>query len=94
MSLSASQTIPAEVFYVVQSTGVLGRRAHRLASVLYETRPQAHNELARLTAARPGVYSIWSSATYIEPPRWGHPVIRADGRVDLPDATPRIAHGN
>ena len=86
MSLSASSTIPAEVFYVVQSTGMLGRREHRVVSALYETRPQAHNELARLAAARPGAYSIWNSATYIEPPRWGHPLIRADGTVVAPDA--------
>jgi len=81
MSLSASPTVPAEVFYVVESTGVLGRREHRLASVLYETRPQAHNELVRLAAGYPGTYAIWKSATYIEPPRWGHAVIRADGTV-------------
>jgi hypothetical protein len=82
--------MPAEVFYVVQSTGMLGRREHRLASVLYETRPQAYNELVRLAALRPAAYSIWSGATYIEPPRWAHPVIRADGTVVPPDAGRRV----
>ena len=90
MSLPASPPMPAEVFYVVQSTGMLGRREHRLASVLYETRPQAYNELVRLTALRPAAYSIWSGATYIEPPRWAHPVIRADGTVVSPDAGRRV----
>jgi hypothetical protein len=90
MSLSVSPPMPAQVFYVVQSTGMLGRREHCLASVLYETRPQAHDELLRLTAVRPAAYSIWSGATYIEPPRWAHLVIRADGTAVPPDAGRRV----
>lgn len=93
MSLSASPPMPAEVFYVVQSTGTVGRREHRLASVLYETRPQAHDELVRLTAVHPAAYSVWSGATYIEPPRWAHPVIRADGTVVFPDVGRRPTPG-
>lgn len=54
MSLFGSRATPTEVFYVVQSTGARGRREHRLASVLYEMRPDAHTELARLSAAHPG----------------------------------------
>ena len=84
MRLSGSLPAPAEVFYVVQSTGELGRREHRLASVLYETRPQAHTELTRLSAAYPGDYNVWKSTTYIEPPQWGHAVMRADGTVVPP----------
>jgi hypothetical protein len=74
----------AEVFYVVQSTGAPGRREHHLASVLYETRAQAHTELARLSGARPADYSIWKGTTYLEPPQWGCVVIRADGTVIPP----------
>jgi len=81
MRLSGSLPTPAEVFYVVQSTGAPGRREHRVASVLYETRAQAHTELARLSAAHSGDYSVWKSTTYVEPPQWGHVVMRADGTV-------------
>ena len=86
MTLPGSLTAPADVFYVVQSTGTLGRREHRLASVLYETRPLAQAELVRLTAVHPGDYAIWKSTTYIEPPQWGYAVIRADGAVVPPGA--------
>lgn len=86
MSLSGSLATPADVFYVVQSTGAPGRREHRLASVLYEMRPHAHTELARLSAAHPGDYAVWKSATYIEPPQWGYAVMRADGTVVPPGA--------
>jgi hypothetical protein len=82
--MGGSFTIPADVFSVVQSTGSLGRREHRLASVLYEARADAGAELLRLSVAHPGDYSIWKSTTYIEPPRWGHPVIRVDGTAVLP----------
>ena len=84
MRLSGSIATPAEVFYVVQSTGAPGRREHRLASVLYETRPQAHTELTRLSATHPSDYTIWKSTTYIEPPRWGHAVMCADGTMVPP----------
>lgn len=81
LRLSGSLPAPAEVFYVVQSTAAPGRREHRLASVLYETRPQAQIELDRLNAAHPNDYSIWKSTTYIEPPQWGHAVVWADGTL-------------
>jgi hypothetical protein len=84
MRLSGSLPAPAEVFYVVQSTGVFGRREHQVASLLYETRADARTELARLCAARAGDYSIWKSTTYVEPPRWGYAVMRADGTVVPP----------
>jgi len=84
MSLSASLTTPADVFYVVQSTGALGRREHRLSSVLYETRPDARAELVRLSAAHPGDYAIWKGTTHIEPPQWGHTVMLADGTLVPP----------
>jgi hypothetical protein len=86
MSLAGSRATPAEVFYVVHSTGARGHREHRLASVLYETRPHAHTELARLSAAHAGDYAVWKSATYIEPPQWGYAVMLADGTVVPPGA--------
>ena len=86
MSLCSSFDTPADVFYVVQSAGPPGRREHRLASVLYETRPHAHNELTRLSAAHPGDYTVWKSTTYIEPPQWRHAVMRADGTLVAPAA--------
>jgi len=78
MSLYAA---PADVFYVVQSTGAPGRREHRLSSVLYETRPHARAELLRLSAANPGDYAIWKGTTRVEPPQWGHAVMLADGTL-------------
>ena len=77
---------PSEVFYVVQSSGLLGERRHRVSSVLYETRPQAETELARLSAANPAAgYSVWKGATYLEPPDWLHDVMLFDGTL-LPAA--------
>ena len=85
MSSAASVTSPLEVFYVVQSTGVVGQRSHRLRSDLYETGPQAATELARLRHADTGgSYSVWKSATYIEPAEWRHRVVRSDGTLILP----------
>lgn len=86
MSISDPHAMPADVFYVVESTGVPGRREHRLASILYGMRPHANSELARLCAAHPGNYAVWKSTTYIEPPRWGYAVMRADGAVVPPGA--------
>jgi hypothetical protein len=85
MSSAASVTSPIEVFYVVQSTGVVGERNHRLRSELYETRPQAAAELVRLRHADAvGSYSVWKSATYIEPAEWRYRVVRSDGTLILP----------
>jgi hypothetical protein len=77
--------VPAEVFYVVLSKGTAGERDHYLRSVLYETRPQAETELARMRAADGGgSYDVWKSATYIEPAEWLHRVVRSDGTLILP----------
>jgi hypothetical protein len=85
MSSSASVAPPVEVFYVVQSTGESGERDHRLCSALYETRPQADIELARLrTADSHGSYGVWKSATYVEPAEWLYRVVRTDGTLILP----------
>jgi hypothetical protein len=84
MSLYALIAAPADVFYVVESTGAAGRREHRLSSVLYETRPHARAELVRLSAAHPGDYAIWKGTTRIEPPQWGHAVMLADGTLVPP----------
>ncbi len=76
---------PAEVFYVVLSKGAAGERDHCLRSALYETRPQAQTELARLRGAdSSGNYDIWKSVTYIEPAEWLHRVVRSDGTLILP----------
>jgi hypothetical protein len=85
MNVSAPITAPVEVFYIVQSTGIPGQRTHRLRSDLYETRPQAEARLAELRHADSGGrYSVWKSATYIEPAEWLHRVVRADGTLILP----------
>jgi hypothetical protein len=76
---------PVEVFYVVRTTAAQGERNHCLSSILYETRSQAQNELARRQRDdATGSYSIWSSQTYIEPAEWLHRVVRADGTMILP----------
>jgi hypothetical protein len=80
--MSVPLATPADVFYVVQSSGALGRREHDVSSHLYETHAQAHTELARLKAGNPGGdYDIWKSSTYIEPPAWLYCVVLADGTV-------------
>jgi hypothetical protein len=85
MDFSATAASPAEVFYVVQSTGIAGERTHCLRSDLYETRPQAQAQLTRLRHQDSGgSYSVWKSATYIEPAEWLHRVVRADGTLILP----------
>jgi len=85
MSSTAPVTSPLEVFYVVQSADVVGERNHRLRSDLYETRPQAAEEIARLRHADSGGnYSVWRSTTYIEPAEWRHRVVRSDGTLILP----------
>jgi len=82
MSVPLAAATPADVFYVVQSSGLPGRREHDVASVLYETRAQAHTELTRLKAGNSvGDYDIWKSSTYIEPPSWLYCVVLADGTV-------------
>jgi hypothetical protein len=76
---------PHEVFYVVESLGSDGERNHRLHSDLYETRSQAEAELARLSHEEVGAhYSVWKSATYVEPAEWRHRVVRSDGTLILP----------
>ena len=81
----APAAAPREVFYVVESTGIVGERDHRLRSALYETRPQAQMELVRLRAeVSGGSYSVWKSATYVEPAEWLHRVVRVDGSLILP----------
>jgi hypothetical protein len=94
MSVPLTTATPADVFYVVQSSGSLGRREHDVSSDLYETHAQAHTELARLQAGNPdGDYDIWKSSTYIEPPAWLYCVVLADGTV-IPTASeaPRADH--
>jgi hypothetical protein len=89
------QDAPADVYYVVETSGrFLGDRRHSAASRLYEIRSQAQAELTRLAAMNDGkAYSIWKGSTYIEPARWAYDVVLADGTVlhaeqDRVDATP------
>lgn len=85
MNVLASRTSPLEVFYVVESSSIDGERSHHLRSDLYETRSQAEIELARRRQADSGgSFSVWKSATYIEPAEWLHRVVRADGALILP----------
>jgi hypothetical protein len=85
MSASRCEAPPVAVFYVVQSSGVVGERAHRLCSDLYETRLQAEAELARRRDSDPGSgYGVWKSVTYVEPAEWLHRVVRTDGTLILP----------
>ncbi len=77
-----SRSAPADVFYVVQSSGTVGKRDHRVVSLLYETRPQADAELARIRSEKKsGVLSVWTRTTHIEPPQWLSDVVMADGTV-------------
>jgi hypothetical protein len=63
----------------------VGERNHHLRSDLYETRRQAEIELAHRRHADPGgSYSVWKSATYIEPAEWRYRVVRSDGTLILP----------
>ena len=75
---------PAEIFYVVQTTGKgIGKRHHRVRSLLYETRRQAQGELLQLRAASAGAdtYDVWKSTTYIEPAEWMSDVVMNDGTM-------------
>ena len=88
VSTAIPLSAPEEVFYVVQTTGQFGRRAHRVSSVLFETRFHASAKLGRLRAENPGrEYDIWSSTAYVEPPTWSYPVMLANGTMVLPDAS-------
>lgn len=89
MNPSGSLPAPIDVFYIVQALDLPGRREHVVASILYETRQHAEVELARLCAADYGKYSIWKGTTYIEPPQWGHPLMRADGVIVPASSRPR-----
>ena len=77
------QTAPADVYYVVETSGrIVGERQHDVASLLYETTSQAEAELRRLLAKIDGkAYSVWKGSTYIEPARWAYDVVLADGTV-------------
>jgi hypothetical protein len=73
---------PSDVYYVVQSSGIAGRRDHEVISPLYETRPQADAELARLRSVKKrGVLTVWMRTTQEEPPQWLSDVVMADGSV-------------
>jgi hypothetical protein len=83
MSNVIPQDAPADVYYVVETSGrFLGERRHSAASRLYEIRSQAQAELTRLAAMNDGkAYSIWKGSTYIEPARWSRDVVLEDGTV-------------
>ena len=82
MNVPLAVVIPADVFYVDQSSGVPGAREHAVSSDLYETHAQANSELVRLKGQNPaGAYDIWKSSTYVEPPAWLYSVVLADGTV-------------
>ena len=73
---------PADVYYVVQSSGIAGKHDHEVISPLYQTRPQADAELARLrNLKKKGVLTVWMRTAREEPPQWLSDVIMADGTV-------------
>ena len=73
---------PPDVYYVVHSSGTVGRRDHEVVSPLYETRGQADAELARLRAGKTkGVLSVWMRTAQEEPAQWLSDVVMADGTV-------------
>jgi hypothetical protein len=83
-TFSAPAAAPVEIFYVVLTAAVMGERAHRLCSPLYETRAQADAGLAALEREnRDGLYSVWKSVTYVDPAEWLHRVVRSDGTLIL-----------
>jgi len=62
---------PVDVYFVVQSCGKLGKRAHKVISPLFETRSRAHAELTRLRSERTDkVLSVWKHTTQVEPAEW------------------------
>jgi hypothetical protein len=77
---------PVAIFYVVRSADPAGERVHHLCSQLFETRPQADTELARVRREdrNGGIYSVWKSATYVDLAEWLHRVVRLDGTLILP----------
>jgi len=46
MSIPLAVPTPTDVFYVVQSSGLLGQREHHVSSDLYELIPGAHGTCA------------------------------------------------
>lgn len=73
---------PVDVYFVVQSSGKLGKRDHKVISPLFETHAQAHAELTRLRIERKDkVLSVWKHTTQVEPAEWLADVIMADGTV-------------
>ena len=76
------RTAPNEVYYVVRSAGIVGRRDHEVVSPLYETRWQADKELARLrTGKKHGVLSVRTRTSATVPPEWLSDVILCDGTI-------------
>jgi len=76
------RSAPPDVYYVVESSGRIGKRDHHVISPLYETRSQADGELARLSAGKKhGVLSVWMRTSYREPPQWVSDVVMADGTI-------------
>lgn len=73
---------PADVYYVVQSSGTARRRDHEVISPLYETRGQADAEVTRLRSGKTkGVLSVWMRTAQEEPAQWLCDVVMADGSV-------------
>ena len=95
MRIVIPQHAPADVYYVVETSGnIPGERWHRAASSLYEIRSQAQSELTRLLATNDGkAYSVWKGSTYIEPARWAHDVVLEDGTVLRAELIPVVKGG-
>jgi hypothetical protein len=76
------RTAPNEVYFVVRSSGIVGRRDHEVISPLYETRWQAAKELARLRSGmKRGVLSVHARSSAGQPPEWLSDVVLSDGTI-------------
>jgi hypothetical protein len=79
---SAKPATPVDVYFVVQSSGSVGKKHQQMISPLYETREQAQVELSRLRNAKKGtLLTIAMHTTHVEPAQWLSDVIMADGTV-------------
>lgn len=80
--IGRTRAAPNDVYYVVHSSGTVGKRDHEVTSPLYETRWQADRELVRLRAqTKTGVFSVRMRTSPSVPAEWLSDVIMSDGSV-------------
>jgi hypothetical protein len=82
MNTSTQQSAPADVYYVVEFPRAMGQRDLQMSSLLFETRPQAEREMARMRKAnRAGVFGVRTYTTPTKPVQWLSDVVMADGTI-------------